>query len=644
MSLTKQMILFISAMLMILLLGTFGLNLSNTKTFLQNQLQTHAQDTATSLGLSLSSVADPEDPSSMETMINAVFDRGYYSYIELIDVEDQRLYFRQNPQSIEGIPQWFIRLISFKAPTAEALVQTGWNPIGTLSVQSHPGYAYIELWKAANNLFIWFTVAALIAMTLAYIAIQAMLKPLKSMEKQAEAIVKKEYLLQDKLPSTIEFKQVVIAINAMVSKMKEVFERDANIAQKLQKMAYQDSVTGMSNRVHFEMNIDALLDPQQETCSGALCLVRIEGLKALNDQYGYLIGDKMMKLLSTSLKENCTSSKALYARLNGTELIAVLPDESAEALLVNAEQLAQHYPAILQELNAQIPEVFISVALMNYHLGDRRAALLAQLDFAVQQAVLKGQNQAYCLAKENNQTSASDNWEHLLTQAIENHRFMLFQQPSFDADGNIHDRELLIRLKDEDGTMRSAGYFMPAVEKLNKVFEIDSLVIQMALAYINTQAPKETLAINLSQAVLNSKLAMNTIVSALRTIKTQALAFELSETLVTSEKDSAWPFMQALKAQNIEIGIDHFGGRFADMRYLQDLRPDYIKLDAALSKAIEKDEQTQSYVSSLCEMAKSLDIQVIAMAVENDAQVAAFKSLGVNYFQGYHFGAPTALS
>ncbi len=141
MSLSKQMIIFIASMLVIVLLGTFLLNLNNTRSFLEAQLQSHAQDTATSLGLSLSSVADPEDPSSMETMINAVFDRGYYSHITLIDVDEQLIYERANPQEIEGIPQWFIQLISIKAPDATALIQSGWIPVGTLTVQSHPGYA-----------------------------------------------------------------------------------------------------------------------------------------------------------------------------------------------------------------------------------------------------------------------------------------------------------------------------------------------------------------------------------------------------------------------------------------------------------------------------------------------------------------------
>ena len=156
MSLKKQMMIFIASMLLVVLAGTFALNITNTKNFLQDQLRSHAQDTATSLGLSLSSNADPEDIATMETMINAVFDRGYYTQIKLINMDGKALYQRDNATTMEAVPSWFIKLIDIQAPTAEAVVQAGWVPLGNLSVTSHPGYAYIKLWQELIQLSIWF--------------------------------------------------------------------------------------------------------------------------------------------------------------------------------------------------------------------------------------------------------------------------------------------------------------------------------------------------------------------------------------------------------------------------------------------------------------------------------------------------------
>ncbi len=644
MSLSRQMIIFITVMVLTLLLGTFALNLNNTKNFLQEQLHAHAQDTATSLGLSLSTIPDPEDVSGMETMINAVFDRGYYAHINLTDMENKLIYHRENAKTMEDVPTWFINSIELETPEAQALVQTGWIPIGTLTVSSHAGYAYIQLWQTAKNLLIWFVAAALIAILIAAYIIRIMLKPLKEMEKQAEAIVKKQYLIQSDLPSTIEFRQVVIGMNAMVNKLRAVFERDANAAEKLQKMAYQDSVTGLSNRRHFEMIIDSILDPHQDAPEGSICLVRINHLKELNDQFGYLTGDKLVKSLSDQLRLQLAHDEAIFARLNGTELVALLPRVQATNLEQATSKISAAMPAILQDLQAEKSDTSIAIAYTDYQPGENRGPLLGQLDFAIEQAEKEGKNGCYYY-NTNKQASDENTWEASLTQAINEKRFVLYQQSAYDKERHVHDQELFIRLKDTDGVIRSPGYFMPAVEQLNKTADIDELVINMTLQYLKTHIDTPVLAINLSKAVIDNQNLQNKLITLLQENSALAvrIAVELPERLVIDQKGQVWPLLKKLKQLGIQVGIDHFGSRLGNMLYLQDLNPDYVKLDASFSKAIDNDAQTRDYISSLCELTNSLDIDVVAMAIENEEQTKAMAELGVKYYQGYLFGAPASL-
>lgn len=640
------MIIFIASLLCILLIGTFGLNLNNTKNFLQQQLSSHAQDTATSLGLSLSSIEDPEDISSMETMINAVFDRGYYATIELIDIEGETIYRKDNTSEMEEVPSLFINTIKLSAPPAQALVQSGWMPIGTLTVTSHTGYAYIELWKSAINIFLWFSIAAFAAIMIIIFTLKIILKPLKKMEAQAQAIVKKEYLLQEDLPATIEFREVVSAMNAMVTKLKTVFERDANTAEKLQKMAFQDSVTELSNRTHFEMIIDSLLDPNNESVPGTILLIRVQELKELNDKFGYLSGDKLMKLLADSMLDNLNHGDSIFARLNGTELVAVLPGTPPAQIKPQAEAITHNMANVLKSISAEGASTSISIAYMHYEPGQRRGPLLASLDFAIEQANQQGKNSAYYYKQTDENNNETQSWEKMLTDAIDNKRFVLFQQSAYDHSRMIHDQEILIRMHDLDGSVKSAGYFMPAVEQLNKVAEIDQLVIELAIQYLKTQPDNHLLAINLSKSIIDNGQFKTWLFKAISALGPLAknLSFEMPERLIFEEKVSAWPLINELKAQGVRFGIDHFGSRLTNMRYLQDLRPDYVKLDASFSKVIENNEQTRDYVSSLCELTDSLDIKVIAMAVENEEQQKAFTDLGVDYFQGYFYGAPSPIN
>ncbi|MDG6774469.1 EAL domain-containing protein [Thiomicrorhabdus sp. ZW0627] len=646
MSLNKQMMIFIASMLLILLIGTFALNLSNTKNFLQDQLSSHAQDTATSLGLSLSSNADPDDLPTMETMINAVFDRGYYSNITLTDMDGKILYERTNPKEMEAVPSWFIHSIDLQTPPAAAVVQSGWIPTGTLEVTSHTGYAYIELWKAFINLSTWFLLAAAAAILIVVTALRIMLKPLKQMEKQAEAIVKKEYLVQDHLPNTVEFRRVVSAMNAMVQKMKEVFERDAKTAERLQKMAYQDNVTGLSNRRHFEMIVDSLLDPKEDASPGIIALIRIHGLKELNDQFGYLIGDQLVKNIADKMQEGITSPDALSARLNGTELVAVIPSESQNKIQPGLQAINDAIPDLLSELNASHAPVSVSVAFMDYQPGDSRGKLLSSLDYAIQQASEQGENNAFYYSDQAQTDNQNSIWTNLIEKAIQEARFILYQQSAYTLDGKIDDKEVLIRLKDEEGTVHSAGYFMPAVEQLGKTTEIDKLVVGLVFDYLATHSSTHRLSVNLTRSIILNRDLQSWLLDKLQHSGSYCknLSFELTEQLISESPETTFDFIRSLKALGVAIGIDHFGSRFANLRYLQGLQPDYVKLDSAFSKAIESDDQTRSYVSSLCEMAKSLDIKVIAMAIENQAQLDAFKELGVPLFQGYYYGAPTPLA
>jgi diguanylate cyclase (GGDEF)-like protein len=646
MSLRQQMVLFISSLMLILLLGTFLLNLANTKNFLEEQLTSHAQDTATSLGLSLSTVADPSDLATMETMINAIFDRGYYLKIALKDQNGKLLYQRENPNKIEGVPQWFIRIISIEAPTATSLIQAGWFPVGTLEVTSHPGYAYVELWKALINLLIWFATMAFLAIGIIFYALKLILQPLNNVEKQAEAIVRKEYLVQDELPAATELRRVVLAMNGMVQKMKEIFERDARNAEKLQRMAYQDPVTGFSNRLHFEMRYDNFVDPDEPTSQGFAWMLRINNLKELNERYGYLVGDKVMAELANAIREAFAEQgieNGLYARLNGTEIIALLPHADAAQIRAAAERILQSFKRILKEQNATEAGCSIHTAYTQYHPGQSRAHLMTRLDQAIEQAKALGDNQVYFLEEAEEKGVLVEEWQKLLDDALAYKRFKLYQQTAYDLDHHMHDTELFIRMIESDGSIRSAGYFMPMAERLGKVAEIDRFVIQTVLERLKRKLSRNVYAINVNQRFIESEADLTWLLKEVAQIThaDKHLAIEINESLIHALPERVSQFVQTIRQNSkIQVGIDHVGAGFRDQYYLMDIVPNYVKLDGAFAKSILHEEQTQTYVNSLAELAKGLDIETIAMSVETEEQAYAFMAQGVHFCQGYLFGAP----
>ncbi|MDH3872124.1 MAG: hypothetical protein OEU44_07915, partial [Gammaproteobacteria bacterium] len=163
MTLYRQLVLIIIVLLVAGFIGTVTISTNNLRHFLGEQLASHAQDTATSLGLSLSPHMQDNDLPIMNSMIDAIFDRGYYKSINVVTVGGESLVERSNPLQMEGVPDWFIDKVDFQVPTAEAIIMSAWKQAGTIQVTSHPGYAYRELWENTVDTFWLFLLSALAA-------------------------------------------------------------------------------------------------------------------------------------------------------------------------------------------------------------------------------------------------------------------------------------------------------------------------------------------------------------------------------------------------------------------------------------------------------------------------------------------------
>ena len=196
MTLYRQITLSIILLLTTGFLGSVIINTENLRTFLLTQLESHAQDTATSLGLSLSQPMQVHDVTVMNSMVDAVFDRGYYQQIDITALNGDTLLSRTDKTKNNNVPGWFIRLFDLQLPTAEALIMSGWQQAGNIQVTSHPGNAYSELWSNTVDTARLFLALAAVIIVIALIAVNILLRPLRLVESQANAICNASYTLQ----------------------------------------------------------------------------------------------------------------------------------------------------------------------------------------------------------------------------------------------------------------------------------------------------------------------------------------------------------------------------------------------------------------------------------------------------------------
>ncbi|MFI0376640.1 MAG: LapD/MoxY N-terminal periplasmic domain-containing protein, partial [Candidatus Thiodiazotropha sp.] len=220
MTLSRQLIILITVLLVLVFAGTFYISVQNTRTYLESQLESHAQDTATSLGLSISKHMAEKDLATVTSMTDAIFDRGYYRLVVVQDMQGAPLVERKLAVTLEGVPEWFIEQFPLSTPIGEAIVMSGWVQAGKVVVQSHPGFAHRQLWQNSVEIFRWFLLSALVVLLLALLSLQFVLRPLREVEQQANAIVNREFPIIERLPRTLDLRRIVLAMNRMSTKVK----------------------------------------------------------------------------------------------------------------------------------------------------------------------------------------------------------------------------------------------------------------------------------------------------------------------------------------------------------------------------------------------------------------------------------------
>lgn len=184
----------------------------------------------------------------MSTMINANFDSGNYRHISLLDVDSKVVYDRKIESDLSAIPKWFISLVNLQAPIAHANVSAGWSQVGILNVQSDATYAHKQLYAILINLLLSFAFIAIVGLGILYMLLLIVLKPLREVQKQAAAITRHEFIIQNNIPYTKEFRDVVLGMNAMVRKVKAMFDKGNEELKAQKELEYIDKDTQLKNR------------------------------------------------------------------------------------------------------------------------------------------------------------------------------------------------------------------------------------------------------------------------------------------------------------------------------------------------------------------------------------------------------------
>ena len=246
MKLSRLLMGLIALLWVVVFFATLFVVVNSTRDYLSRSMESHAQDTATSLGLSITQSKSYNDPVTIELMTSAIFDRGYFSEIQVKKVTGESIFKKRVELAVEGVPTWFMASFKLPTPRMDAVVMDGWRKAAIVEVESHPGNAYKELWEIAKKSFWVLLIVALISLAVVAIVLKLALRPLDDMERQAEDISKRKFTILKKLPWARELHRISHALNSMCQSVERMLNEQTDLADKMRKKAYVDAVTGLS--------------------------------------------------------------------------------------------------------------------------------------------------------------------------------------------------------------------------------------------------------------------------------------------------------------------------------------------------------------------------------------------------------------
>lgn len=642
MSLLRRLVLAITVMIIALLAANVVVGVYNARSYFSHQLQALAEDTATSLGLTISHAAKDKDLAQVELMINVIFDRGYYQSITYSDMQGKVVVSRSREIRIEGVPQWFIDWIVIPQRAGTAEVVSGWFRLGELRVQTHPGYAYRDLWRVFTEQLWLFFFTAVLCYGLAGLGLKYLLRPLKRLEDQADAICRKEFPVQETLPNTPELRRMVVAMNRMVNKIKDMFQQQVNLTDELRREASIDALTGLPNRDEFNAQLKAWLESDHGGGMAALVIVHVADLQSLNDTHGREKSDGWLQQIAKVI-EHCSSAwpSSILARRTGCDFCWFVPSVAERELNALATDLVTRIK-LLEFAEAGKFNVGIAVSAQ----VDSLPALLGTADAALRQSTSLGDGEWVVMPLGNKtiQRAAGD-WRPFLENVINNQLLSLHAQPIVARSGEspIY-AEVLSRIQDGDDLI-NAGVFWPLVERFKLEAAMDRSVLLALTQYLAQSDPqsRRCFGVNLSPMSLFD-------LEFTEWLEREILASPFASRLVIEIPERALKrtgglpeIVFKLAAGGVRIALDRFGLMPAALGSLQNLPLTYVKIDRRFISGIDSHKQNQFYVRNLVQIAQSCDIEVIAEGVETSAEWRVLGELGVGVGQGYLFAEPTKI-
>ena len=626
MSMFRQLWLAILASTLMALTGSLLVSMLSARSYLESQLSIKNTDNATALALSLSQ-SKPDDVM-IELVVASLFDGGHYELVKVTNPQGQTLVERVSTDTDLGAPLWFAKLLPIHAQAGQAQISSGWSQLGVVTLVSQSRFAYAALWKSTKEMVLALVLAGLVGGVMSTLVLRRLRRPLNAVIDQAKAISQRRFVsIQE--PDVPELRQLAIAMNTTVARLKSMFEEEAGRLEQVRREANFDGLTGLANRAHFMARLRQVVDAE-DSSGGLLLLVRMADLAGINRRLGRAATDEFLRAVGACVGQSAhKNGSAVAARMNGADFAVLLPGEkagvaTASALLESLQVVAAPY--VENDVTAWIGVSWFARGLDVGGLLSRVDVALAGAEATGADAVREAEADA-----DDEMPRTVDQWAAMIRRALDNQWVRLITFPVVMLDGQLSHSECPLRLMfDEKGEWLPAGRFLPIAERLKLTAALDLSAVSLGLKELKSQSSLVGLAINLSASSLEDSGFQSSLLAIIDAEPDLAprLWLEVAESGALKHLEAFRTLCLALKERGCRTGLEHFGHHFSQIGLLHDFGLDYLKVDSSFVRGIEANSGNAAFLKGLCSIAHNIGLTVIAEGVTTTAEFNALRTLG----------------
>ncbi|MGR8979987.1 MAG: EAL domain-containing protein [Gammaproteobacteria bacterium] len=628
MTLSKQLLILISTFFLMICGVNIAISVNKIRGFLLIETQRHAQDAANLFSFSLNpEIANEYDPK-LQTLMKALFATGLYTELNLVNVSNKPLLTLTKNEDFDA-PVWITKLLPLGTAAAECEIYSGQSLVGVIYVTVNPERAYRMLYRQTISAFGYSFALFILLMISLNLVLRLTLLPLKTINQLALTLADGEFKTIEKLPRTIEVRNLTHAVNAMSGRLGDIFSNLKARIESLDKKLQLDQLTGLPKKTRFDNDIKKLL---MENTEAYLFLIKIDCLSALIKEQTSEAIDVFLHDCAFSIKQTIDEFVTIEAtpyRLFGGEFAVLVRKINFQ----QADRFANLLSSTFTELGERYQKQDIAhIGGTPINLLTSTSRLLAAANEALEQSKLIGPN-GYYMREDDNQAKDIAEWKTLVFDIIDKDSYelaMIGQIETFDEKKLIME-EAFIRVFDATGNSLPIGIFISIAEKYEKIIDLDKGVLEKVFQHIERHQIEHAIAVNISTRTVKNNDFRTWLTTQLQNRKsiTSQIVFSFSAYAVAKEFNIYREFIGCVHGFGAKVIIKRFDTFCLSIDRIKILKPDFIRLSRDLSNGICSEPGKYSFVETLKEVGDLLDFAVFAENIVSDKDYSEFKTIDI---------------